>query len=342
MNQIMKRTKILATIACSLSLAIAATPSYAKDAVQFDLSASGTESVNGEFTVTLKGQDIQDLYGYEVKLGIDANNVEIIKAATEITGFSVSPMVKDNEVTFAHTKIGRVDGEKGNLDIGTITFKAKKAGATNIKWNSVKIVDHNLSSQTFTPNESVRFTKIFSDLADHWAKSDVMLMVDKKVVEGMDDDHFAPDTNVTRAQFATLLTKALNLQAGTGQNPFEDVTSGSWYEDTVKKAYTAGLINGVADNKFAPMQNITREEMTAMLIRAKAYATGTKVEDMSITGSIHFSDAAAVSEWAKKTVALAVDFGFMNGRTDQEFAPQEHASRAEAVVVLKRLTVGLK
>jgi hypothetical protein len=57
---------------------------------------------------------------------------------------------------------------------------------------------------------------------------------------------------------------------------------------------------------------------------------------------IHFTDDSAVSEWAKKAVAIAIDFGLMNGRTDQEFAPQEHASRAEAVVVLKRLTAGLK
>ncbi|MDR6882495.1 S-layer homology domain-containing protein [Bacillus sp. 3255] len=338
----MKHKMMITTLACSLCLALAATPSYAENTAQFELVASSAESVNGEFTVTLKGQNIKDLYAYEVKLDIDANKVEIIKADTEITGFSVSPMVKNNEVTYAHTKIGQVDGEKGNLDIGTITFKAKKAGTTNIKWNSVKIVDHHLSSQTFTPNESIRFTKIFSDLADHWAKADIMLMVDKKVVEGMDDDHFAPDTNVTRAQFATLLTKALNLQAVSGQNPFEDVTSGSWYEETVKKAYAAGLINGIADNKFAPEQNITREEMTAMLLRAKGYATGTKVEDMPVTGSIHFSDETAVSEWAKKTVALAVDSGLMNGRTEQEFAPQEQASRAEAVVVLKRLTGGLK
>ncbi|MFC5449968.1 S-layer homology domain-containing protein [Paenibacillus aestuarii] len=338
----MWRRTILSILASSVCLLFAATPSFAEDAAQFELSVSSTESVNGEFIVTLKGQQIQDLYGFEVKLGFDANNVEVTKADTVIEGFSVSPIVKNNEVTFAHTKIGQVDGEKGNVDIGTVTFKAKKAGTTNISWNSVKLVDHNLKSQTLTPNNVIHFTKIFSDLVDHWAKSDVMLMVDKKIVEGMDDDHFAPDTNVTRAQFATLLTKALNLQAGTGQNPFEDVTSGAWYEDTVKKAYAAGLINGIADNVFAPEQNITREEMTAMLIRAKAYASGTKIEDMSVTNERHFSDDAEVSDWAKKVVALAVDFGLMNGRTEQEFAPLEQASRAEAVVVLKRLIVGLK
>ncbi|WP_171686449.1 S-layer homology domain-containing protein [Paenibacillus planticolens] len=338
----LKRKTIFTTLFCNLCLSLAVVaPVSAADDSQFVMSASGTESDNGEFTVTLKGENIQDLFAYEVKFNIDGGNIEVVKASTAINGFSVPPIVKNNEVTFAHTKIGKVDGEKGNVEIGTITFKAKKAGTTNIKWTDIKIVDHNLGSQTFKPNESTSFMKVFGDLSGHWAKSDIMQMVDKKVVEGMDDDHFAPNTNVTRAQFATLLSKALNLQDDSGQNPFADVSSGSWYESTVKKSYAAGLINGVADNAFAPEQNITREEMTAMLLRAKAYATGTKIEDMNANGSLSFSDEGSISSWAKKAVVLAVDSGLMNGRTDQEFAPHDNASRAESVVVLKRLIAGL-
>jgi N-acetylmuramoyl-L-alanine amidase len=121
----------------------------------------------------------------------------------------------------------------------------------------------------------------------------------------------------------------LNLKDGAGQNPFTDVAPGSWYEGTIKKVYAAGLVNGASDSEFAPEKNITRGEMTAMLMRAKAQATGTKVEDMKFNSSIQFSDEAAVSAWAKKNVDLAVGSGLMNGRTDNEFAPQEHATRAK-------------
>lgn len=76
-------------------------------------------------------------------------------------------------------------------------------------------------------------------------------------------------------------------------------------------------------------------------MRAKAQVTGTKVEDMTASNSILFSDENAVSDWAKHVVELAVDAGLMNGRTEQEFAPQEHATRAESVVVLKRLLAGI-
>ncbi|MDR6879602.1 S-layer homology domain-containing protein [Bacillus sp. 3255] len=326
-------TALVSNLCCSLVLL---SPANAEVASQFSMKTSDSEST-GEFTVTLLGENIQDLYAYEAKLSFDASKLEVVKASTTIEGFSVSPIVKNNEVTFAHTKVGKADGEKGNVDIGCITFKAKKVGSSQITWTSMKIVDHNLKNQSIALSKSTQFTKIFSDLAGHWAKSDIMLMVNKQIVEGMDDDHFAPDTNVTRAQFATLISKALNLEGSAGLHPFTDVAAGSWYEDTVKKALAAGLINGVSDDAFAPEKNITREEMTAMLLRAKAHATGTKVEDMTVNNTIPFSDESSVSEWAKHVVELAVSTGLMNGRTEQEFAPQEHATRAEAVVVLKRL-----
>jgi N-acetylmuramoyl-L-alanine amidase len=334
----MKRKTILATAICHLCVALVWTASaYAESTSQFSMMTSDTEST-GEFTITLKGNNIQDLYAYEAKFSFDANKLEVVKSDTKIDGFSISPMIKGNEVTIAHTKVGKVDGEKGNLDIGIITFRAKKAGLTNIKWTNLKIVDHNLKSQSFTRNDAADFSKIFSDLVGHWAKTDVMQMVDKGIVEGMDDDHFAPDARVTRAQFATLLAKALNLKENVGgQLPFNDVAAGSWYQGEVKKAYSAGLINGVSATEFAPEKNITREEMTAMLIRAKAYASGTKVEDLKMDESIHFEDEDTVSDWAGAFVKLAVGDKLMEGRTATVFAPLAPASRAEAVVVLKRL-----
>ncbi|MDR6550653.1 S-layer homology domain-containing protein [Paenibacillus qinlingensis] len=334
----MKCKIILTAVVCNLCLGVSGTaPAFAENASQFAMKTSELEST-GEFTVTVKGEHVQDLYAYEAKFSFDPSELEVVHADTNIDGFSISPMIKGNELTIAHTKVGKVDGEKGNIDVSTITFRAKKVGMTNIKWTTLKIVDHNLKSQSFTRNDAVDFTKIFSDLAGHWGKTDVMQMVIKGIVEGMDDDHFAPDTSVTRAQFATLLAKSLQLKNDDAiQVPFNDVAAGSWYEGTVKKAFAAGMINGVSATAFAPETIITREEMTAMLIRAKAYASGINVEDMKMDESIHFGDDTAVSDWAAPFVKLAVGAKLMEGRTTTDFAPRASASRAEAVVVLKRL-----
>lgn len=124
----MRRKIILGTLVCNLCcFAALLSPAYAENASQFVLKTSATESTD-EFTVTMQGTNIQDLYGYEAKISFDASKLDVVKANTKIEGFSISPIVKNNEVIFAHTKVGNVSGEKGNLDIGTITFKAKRQG----------------------------------------------------------------------------------------------------------------------------------------------------------------------------------------------------------------------
>ena len=51
-------------------------------------------------------------------------------------------------------------------------------------------------------------------------------------------------------------------------NAFKDVQSGDWFLGAVSTAYKAGLINGYEDGTFRPNDNITREQMVAMMIRA--------------------------------------------------------------------------
>lgn len=317
------------------------TPASAQSASDFKLRTSTKESSNSQFTITLSGEQIEDLYAYEAKLTFDPKKLELVKAETNMKGFSVSPIVKDGEITIAHTKIGKVKGEKGNLDITSLTFKAKQAGTAQVKWTDMKIVDQFLNSQTLAPGLTTSFMKLFSDISGHWAKTDIMEMVNRGVVSGMSADRFAPNNAVTRAQFAMLLANALTLKAGSG-NPFKDVKKGVWYEDAVKKAYSAGLINGVSSDTFKPEKPISREEMAVMLIRAKAYALGSKPEALKEGGAPSFSDQSSISGWAKSSVSVAVEEKLMKGRSASEFAPKGETTRAEAAVVLKRLLAGLK
>ncbi len=330
---------MMSTLICMLCTMVWITTINAEAVSDFSMNTSDIESVNGQFTITLNGKNIKDLYAYEAKFNFDPNLMEVVKAETTIKGFSVSPVIKGNVVTIAHTKIGNVDGQKGNMDITKITFKAKKAGSSAVKWTSFRILDHNLKDQSFTLDKSATFTRIFSDIAGHWAKANIMEMVTKGVVTGVDNDHFAPNKNVTRAEFAALISRALKLKEGTKQ-PFGDVKAGAWYYDTLKSAYDAGIITGISSNVFAPNKSITREEMTTMLMRAKSYTTGTKVEALPNFSLKKFNDEGKISEWAKGSVGFAISSGLMEGRSGSLFAPKEHATRAEAAVVIKRLLAG--
>ncbi|MBP1996987.1 S-layer homology domain-containing protein [Paenibacillus eucommiae] len=310
---------------------------------------------DGKVILTMRGKSIKDLYAFEARFTFDPGYLDLVEAKASMEGFSVSPIVNQNEITFAHTKIGNVNGESGDMIIGTLTFKLKKQGNSTVRWESLKALDHNLSNQTYTIGKSVTVDakllprKVFLDLEGHWAKEDIELLASKGIIEGMDDEHFVPEARITRAQFAALIARALDLKAGgTARSPFTDVAQGSWYEDAVNSAYSVAIIQGKTNISFAPAAPITREEMAVMLMRAKLHSSGAtsasvsvSVEKQPTTIVLEFHDIGSISDWAMKDVELAVRLGIMNGRADTKFVPQGLATRAEAAVVLKRLLAGL-
>lgn len=336
----MKRKLMLFGVAALICSTMWFAPASAQNASDFKLKASSVESSDSQLVITLSGEQIEDLYAYEAKLTFDPAKLELVTAKTDIKGFSVSPIVKNGEITFAHTKIGKVNGEKGKLDITKLTFKSKQAGTSQVKWTGMKIVDHNLKNQNLTPNLATSFTKLFADISGHWAKKDIMDMVDRGIITGMNMDTFAPNNKVTRAQFAKLIAGGLKLEAGTS-NPFKDVKAGAWYEDAVKSAVAAGIVTGVSADTFNPEKAITREEMAVMLVRAKAYAQGVKPETLQAGKLPAFSDDASISGWARPSLSIAVEAKLLQGRTASVLAPKGQTTRAESAVVLKRLLTSL-
>ncbi|RAV11486.1 S-layer homology domain-containing protein [Paenibacillus contaminans] len=302
------------------------------------------EPADGKVILTMRGKSIKDLYAFEARFTFEPGYLELVEAEANMEGFSVSPIVKQNEITIAHTKIGNVNGESGDMVIGTLTFKLKKQGNSTVRWEAIKALDHNLSDQTYKVGKSVTVDakrlpkKGFLDLIGHWAKEDIELLASKGIIEGMDNEHFMPEAPITRAQFAALIVRALELKTGgAARSPFTDVAQDSWYEDAVNSAYSARIIQGKTNVSFAPADPITREELAVLLMRAKQFALGATSTEKLPPVELEFHDIDSISDWAMEDVELVVRSGIMNGRTDASFVPQGLTTRAEAAVVLKRL-----
>lgn len=181
------------------------------------------------------------------------------------------------------------------------------------------------------------FRKTFEDIQNHWAKKEIEQLAQKQIVDGITDNLFKPDSNVTRAQFVTLISKALNLKNSGSTSNFQDVANDSWYKDAVYAAYQAKIVNGVADGVFAPEANITREQMATILVNAYLYATGKNLSQIVVTQEVKYQDEGTISTWARAQVRIASGLGLMNGVSNGFFAPGEDTSRAQATVVLYRL-----
>lgn len=178
----------------------------------------------------------------------------------------------------------------------------------------------------------------FADIMSHWAKNDIELMADKGIVKGMSDNLFAPDANITRAQFATLLVKALGLtEVNPAVGTFKDVNSKAWYYSMVETAAANGIAAGF-DGKFNPEGKITRQEMAVMISKAlKAGGKTVTLTSAEVDQLLNkFSDKQQIAAWAKESVAVAVKEGIINGRTENTFVAKANASRAEGTVMLKK------
>ena len=179
--------------------------------------------------------------------------------------------------------------------------------------------------------------KGFADITGHWAEADIKEMAEAGIVSGVTPTQFEPERTVTRAEFAAMIVRALGIAATDGP-AFEDVSGDAWFYASVTAAAKAGLIVGY-DGYFRPDDLITREEMATIIAKAYVFAGG---ELPQSDGLEKFDDRDSIAEWAKSNVGAVTSLGLVSGMSDNTFAPQENATRAQAASLIKRLRDKIK
>lgn len=194
--------------------------------------------------------------------------------------------------------------------------------------------------KSFSLYSVMLFEKSFADLAAHWAKNDVELMASRHVVNGRTDSRFDPEAAVTRAEFAAMIQRTLDLDepASAGQT-FADVPAEAWYAGAVAAAANAGVVKGVGDGTFRPEARITRQEMAVMIVRAlelEGKVKALKRSELTDSLMMQFADRANIADWAFEASATMVGESLMKGRAAAEFAPKANSTRAEGATMIKR------
>ncbi len=182
----------------------------------------------------------------------------------------------------------------------------------------------------------------FADMQGHWAESETEHLGTKRIIKGITNNDYAPSRNVTRAEFASLLVRALGIKtdrSGTG-DVFEDVAAASWYSAEVETAFKAGLVDGISSTDFAPEAQITREQIAVMLMNAHAIVNDRSDSIEPIPYSLApYTDASEVSAWARDAMTEAVAKKLIEGMSTDRLAPSAPATRAQAAVMLHRFMV---
>lgn len=178
----------------------------------------------------------------------------------------------------------------------------------------------------------------FEDAANHWAKEAINDMGSRMVMSGVDGQS-QPDRNITRAEFAVIMVKALGLKPGTGSNPYQDVKIGDWYLPYIETAHAYGIISGYGNNTFGPNDTITREQAIAIIARAMSITgldAGLTPENAKTLLSA-YTDSIDSSTWARESLAACLKTGIVSGTAADKLSPGNAVTRGEVAVMVRLL-----
>ena len=241
----------------------------------------------------------------------------------------------------------RAQAQSGTVVTLTITpdegYRLEKLEALDSADQAVELTWQENGTYTFEmPESAVTVTAAFvrsgaensfQDVAEEdWFFEAVEYVSGEGIMSGVGDGRFAPHTVLSRAMLAQILYALEGKPEVDDEKRFTDVEAGDWYAGAVAWAAENGLVSGVGDDRFAPHDALTREQMALILYRYAQY----KSRDVQVDGEPleAFLDGDAISSWAVEAMAWAVDAGLLSGTGDNLLSPAGTATRAEVAQVL--------
>lgn len=204
----------------------------------------------------------------------------------------------------------------------------------------------------------------FTDIRGHWAEETILALADEGIVDGITDTEFAPDSEVTRAQYLKMIMEATGLEpAEFEEGGCLEAGPNDWYAPYLKRALDCGLIpesmiagfkqsveyevdeDGTAtaskvvySGAFNGGLPISREEMAVLTQYFYQYTRTVLTNTVTdISGVKDFTDQSNISDWAVNSVKLAAANGFIEGMEDNTFRPKDSTTRAQAAAVILRV-----
>lgn len=291
--------------------------------VSFTLNSKFAE-VEGDVTILMsQNNDVE----YASESGLTpigmAYNFDILADGKKVEGFSVKPVIQV-----------ALDGKSQNPEnVGVYVQEADGSWTFIMTYYNEEDDAVYFKAPHFSVYAFMEYTKTFEDIKTHWAKAHIEAMASKRITAGVTETLFAPDRTITRAEFAVMLLNALG-EYENGKGTFNDVASGKWYAGRLALAKDLGIIEADKLGNFRPDENLTRQEMAAMV--SKAHAILRNIDLTDYTPSVTFTDASSIDAEYSAFVSYAqkneIIVGFNN-----EFKPLDLSSRAQALTVIRQM-----
>ncbi len=167
--------------------------------------------------------------------------------------------------------------------------------------------------------------------SNYWAAPFISELAARGVIVGFENGAFRPEQSVTRAEFASMISKAFNKPRVREPIIFVDVPTNNWAATPIQRAYTTGFMAGYPGNVFRPSENIPRSQVLVSLTSGLNYApTGSVDTTLGV-----FADGGTVLQYARNGVAAATQRRMVVNFPDiRLLRPNEVATRAEVAAFL--------
>ncbi|HWP79637.1 MAG TPA: S-layer homology domain-containing protein [Candidatus Acidoferrum sp.] len=174
----------------------------------------------------------------------------------------------------------------------------------------------------------------FEDVAEtDWFYAAVQTVARAGLMNGTTENLFSPNLSTTRGMIATVLWRHEGMPQAGNPSTFADVETGAYYANAVAWAAENGIVTGYDADTYGPNDNITREQLAAILYRCAGY----KEIDRSAAADLStFSDSAQLAGYAIPAMRWTVAKGIVAGTTDTQLSPRSEATRAQVAVMLAR------
>ncbi|GAA0726092.1 hypothetical protein GCM10009430_32700 [Aquimarina litoralis] len=185
--------------------------------------------------------------------------------------------------------------------------------------------------------KAMYFSSLPEDVSsNYWAYNEIAFMWQNGYIRGSDGVNYRPNNNLTRAQFASLISSIINPPAIRGDRNFTDVPSNHWAKAAISKAVRGGYLSGYNDGSFKPNRNVSKLEMTIAL------ANGLRLSGGNSNHLLSFSDRSQIPSWARASIQNATANKLVvNYPNKSYFRPNNSATRADAAMIFYQTLVRL-
>lgn len=285
-------------------------------------------SISSNFTVPTNGENgskITWTFSNDEIMSLDGSYV-IVKKPKNDTTVTITATLSYGEAVTTKVFYRTVPGSSNSSTGGSSSSGSGSAGSSGANaltaWSINQSIADNIAEDGFYDLDTVP-----------WAKDAIVKLSDVGIVQGISEKEFKPNETLKREEFVALITRAFQIPTTTSSVQFDDVSADAWYAEDVAAAQVAGIVNGINSETFGVGQEISRQDMAVILLRAMRYAN----IEIQNKVSENFADQNEVSAYAQEAVSLLASMGIVNGTGDNYFSPKQKMTRAQCCVALARI-----